>query len=131
MLDFADRTGSSIFMEVWPQMEVEEMRPSLYLRFSTTPPGEKGKKVKRPTPFRFRGHPHPGSKKKIRLRRVWPSDSRLQIDLEVLSLQTQTHVHVPLPPAAEVTAGRQARGPECFSKSPQKEGSPSPRRRNM
>lgn len=89
------------------------------------------KKVKRPTPFRFRGHPHPGSKKKIRLRRVWPSDSRLQIDLEVLSLQTQTHVHVPLPPAAEVTAGRQARGPECFSKSPQKEGSPSPRRRNM
>ena len=53
------------------------------------------------------------------------------IDLEVLSLQTQTHVHVPLPPAAEVTAGRQARGPECFSKSPQKEGSPSPRRRNM
>ena len=93
------------------------------------------KKVKRPTPFRFRGHPHPGSKKKFACGAfgLRTSDFGLQIDLEVLSLQTQTqtHVHVPLPPAAEVTAGRQARGPECFSKSPQKEGSPSPRRRNM
>lgn len=34
MLDFADRTGSSIFMEVWPQMEVTG-RTQTYTRSSS------------------------------------------------------------------------------------------------
>lgn len=30
MLDFADRTGSSIFMEVWPQMQVDVVTATMY-----------------------------------------------------------------------------------------------------